>query len=287
MTLVMWPDDFLVNACPGAKRVLGLRKGTNNPETFFWQCPKRDIRKYAGRPILFGALVYQKARSGAGTWRLVVTDDSGNTIAAGAPGTGSSSGSGYPLIGNYEFQVLQTAIPSNLTGFNLSLSLEGAAGDVYYVALPTATLSQTLTPHDLGPNDQEMILAVNHWNPHLLTPLARQFPGTAFAASGGTLYGFTRQDLEALSAGVVHASVKAVKAKIELYCPVPGTNLMCGSAIDASSLTFGPQVFAQQFGRNLGAGWWPLDPDGCVAIVVDTPNALIGNATFDFDWVLA
>jgi hypothetical protein len=190
-SLVLWPDDFVTNACVGAKRVLGLRKQSDNTESLFWPCPTGDIRKFAGRTITFGALVKQKVQSGPGTWRLTASDSSGTSYSASGYGRLFND----PTYGGFEFQSVTRTASANTTDLTLAISVEGNKGDVYYVALPTAAFGDCLIRGDCGPNIQEIIFAINHWNPPLLTPLVMTFP-TNMSLPGSNLYGFSGLDLE-------------------------------------------------------------------------------------------
>ena len=277
----MWPDDFVENGCPGALRTLGLRKTTAGTKSFYWSCPKVSLKRFAGRAVTFGVLVWQKVQNTPGkTWTVRISDTAGDSVSQ-HKGIGSAySEQGY---GGFEFLSVTRVIAPNADRLNCEIVLEGDATDVYYVALPTAVYGKTLTRELCGQNAEETILAMNHWNPPMLTPLEQTFPPTPIIYP---LYGYQGLDIEALSNGSVHRSVKAIKTKLEMNVATAGINFMCGSRISNESLIFGPQVYSQNGALAAGAGWWPVDTEGCVAIVVAAPSQSV-SVTFDLDAVMA
>lgn len=281
--VVSWVDDFAVNRCVGAKRVMGLRKTSSSVQVgAYHDIPSSDIPAYAGRPLVFGALVSQKVQGGAGTWYLTIND--GVSISTSSLGAGSSYSD--PRYGTYQFLTATKVISPNATILQVILYLAGASGDVYYLALPTAKVGSPLTADDCGQNPQE-VLSCGHWNPPLLTPLTRTFPSAAYSGTGGLLFGYSGKncDLEALSFGAMHKSVRAVKTKIELTTPTPGLCLFTGSSLDAPEpLLFGPQQYTQIAGATIACqGWLPLDKNGNAALFLNQPSGVVTNATFDFD----
>lgn len=246
-TLYNWPDDYAANRCPGAKRVMGLRKGVAAVEIAGTDLAASNaegslgnIAALRGRTITFGALVWQKVQGGAGTWTLRIDD------SAGASRSAAGAGSAYAdaTYGGYEFISVTRTIDANATGVAVYLELNGAVGDVYYFAVPTLVVGPSLTRESCGPNPQE-ILKCTHWNPTLLTPLAMTLPAAAFPGTGGALWGFSGAsvDIGAMSYGAMHNTVKAVKAKIELDIPFQGGNcLFTGSSL-TGPLMFGPQQY--------------------------------------------
>jgi hypothetical protein len=95
--------------------------------------------------------------------------------------------------------------------------------------------------------------------------------------------------------GVVHSSVAAVHAKLELDTDRVGVNYFTGSRLDYS-LIFGPQVIQQVYNtsvyggvRDVGFGWLPLSDTGRFTLFNAGPagydpcsNGRSG-ITFDFD----
>jgi hypothetical protein len=73
-TLIFWVDDFPTNQSPGSKRTLGLRKGINNNENFWWSCPPERLPQFRGRDITFGAYLRVKRNQSGATPRLFVSD---------------------------------------------------------------------------------------------------------------------------------------------------------------------------------------------------------------------
>ena len=278
-TLSVWPDDFTANGCPGAIRVLGVRKGAATTESINWGCPSNTLRKYLGRTISIGALVRQKVQAGAGTWTISIVDAVGGTTTSAA-GTGVAYSD--PTYGGFEFKFVTATISPVSTGFNVHINFNGADNDVYYVALPTGLFGSTMVVNNCRQNVTDVMRPVTHWNPPLLTPLTMTFPAAPYI---GVLYGFSDQDLEAMSLGVIHNSVAMVKCKIELITSTVGAMLFTGSKLDYS-LTFGPQTATQVATVcNIGQGWLPLAHDGTFCIFTGTPTLVITNATFDFDEV--
>ena len=278
-TLVVWADDWASNACPGAIRTMGVRKQANSSETLSWTVAPNQIKTYRGRTVTFGVLVYQKVGSGAGTWHAYINDDeTGTTFSARGAGPSYSDRS----YGHFQLLTVTSTVGMKAKTLSMGIAFDGAGADVYYVALPTGVFGTTLFAENLGLPPTSFIRPVTHWNPPLLTPLTMTFPSTPYPGTDGTLFGYSGQDLEAMSLGQVHNSVVAVAAKIELTTSTAGGNLFTGSRLDYS-LIFGPQVVTQVPNViNVGQGWMPLADDGTFAIFVASPALSIQNATFDF-----
>lgn len=278
VTLISWADDFSVNRATGAKRVMGFRKAVAGVETHYWNNSTRngtDMSQFVGRTVTFGAVVRQKVKGGAGTFRLQINDTVSTTSSASGTGSGS-----------YEFLTVTKTISANATDLLAIVSFEGTTGDVYYLGLPTLIFGSALPQTQLGPPPNEMLFA-GHWNPPILTPLAMTFPATAYPGTGGLLFGFSGEDIEALSYGVAHHTIKAARCKIELTTPVAGRMLLTGSEIGTNAqLVFGPQQVTQVGGVvNVACGVLSFAPNGKFALFTAAANTVITNATFDFDVV--
>jgi hypothetical protein len=273
-TLNVWADDFTANAYPGADRTMGILKGSASAESLNWTVAPNKLALYAGRTVTFGVAVYQKSQAGAGTWNISISDSvTGSTYSAN--GTGSS-------LAGFQFLSVTAPINSTATTFGVAVNFNGANADVYYVALPTAIVGPSMTANNLRQMPNDLVRPVGHWNPPLLTPLAFTFPAVAFTGTGGLLYGWSSQDLEAMSLGLIRNSVSAVKCKIELTSTTAGALIFTGSRLDYS-LIFGPQVATQVSGVvNVGQGWLPLADDGTITIFTGTSGWVLANATFDF-----
>ena len=248
VSLVNWVDDYATNKCVGAKRVMGMRKTSTGPssEGFYCATPTRDLTKYLGRTVTFGAFVRQKVQGASGTWRLSISDGvTANTYSTSGTGVSYSN----TTYGGYEFISCSQVISTSATQLNLTLVLDGNLGDVYYLALPTLTFGSILFKQQCGQNPLE-ILDVGHWNPPRLTPLVGTFPIIAFPGTGGLLFGYSGIycDIGAMSYGTMHQTVKAIKTKIELQTSVQGANFFTGSSLDSPEpLLFGPQQYTNGF----------------------------------------
>lgn len=276
-TLLFWADDFRANQYPGDVRSLGIRKDLSTPEHFYWNGgPPGDLPRYSGRTITCGAVVYQKAQHGGGTWRLTLDDGVGD--AHSAPGTGAS-------VGSYELRSVTMTTSRSARRFVFSLDLDGKASDIYYMALPTCAFGSSLSQDDLAQKPQEYIQVLNHWNPPLLTPLSGSFPPVTFdgCAGVGCLYGWDNQDIEAMSFRQVHNSVKALKLKLECTFTTPGALFFVGKA-PAQNWTFGPECTATPEGyETTAAGVVSVYNNGFINFFTATPSLRVTNITFDFD----
>ncbi len=279
-TLTVWPDDWSANACPGAIRVLGMRKGAagDASEDFYWTVSPNQIGAFRGRQVTFGVLVYQKVQQGSGTFRIYTVDNvTGRTYSA--RGTGASYVNPNTNYGGYQFLTVTATVAMAATTLSIGITTDGEIGDVCYAGTPTAVYGANLGVGGLGIPPSSFIRPVGHWNPPLTVPLAMTFPATEISSG---LYGFSGQDLEAMSQGVVHNSVVAVECKIELTTTTVGATLFTGSRLDYS-LIFGPQVYTQVASvTNAGQGWLPLADDGTFTIFTGTMSLAIQSATFDF-----
>lgn len=274
-TLGVWADDFTANNYAGAIRVKGVLKGSVSAETTYWEAPANQVAKYAGRQITFGAVVYQKVQSGAGTWNLSITDNVSGTTTS-ASGTGVS-------IGGYQYLSVTATINAAATDVKLSVNFTGASGDIYYLGLPTGIFGATLPQANLGQNTMETIRSSAHWNPPLMTPYQVGFPATFYP--GTSVYGWSGCDLEAVSLCAAHKSVNAVKCNMELITSAAGAKIITGSRLDYS-LIFGPEQATQVSGVvNCVNGWLPLDDQGCFSIFTGTASLIPTSVTFDFDMV--
>ena len=281
-TLTVWADDWAANACPGAIRTMGIRKGSASAESISWTVSPNQIAKYQGQDVVFGVLVRQKVQGGQGTWRTYISDDvTGTTYSDYAQGTRYTE----PTYGGFQFLSVSALVSASATTFSMGISFTGASSDVYYVALPTGCIGSAISVANCRQATSEIIRPVTHWNPPLLTPLTMTFPLAAYPGTGGLLYGFSGQDLEAMSMGMIHKSVAMVKCKIEFSTLTIGDDLFTGTRLDYS-LIFGPQVVIQRASTiNVGQGWLPLADDGSFAIFTASASTVIANATFDFDLV--
>jgi hypothetical protein len=277
-TLLFWADDFRANQYPGGVRALGIRKDISAPEYFYWNGgPPSDLPRYSGRAITCGAVVYQKAQHGGGTWKLTLNDGVSGVVSS-TPGTGAS-------VGGYEFRSVTMTTSRNATKFLFNLELDGKASDIYYMALPTCVFGSSLAQDNLAQKPQEYIQVVNHWNPPLLTPLSGAFPPTSFdgCAGPGCLYGWDNQDIEAMSYRQVHNSVKALKLKLECTFTSPGAVFFVGKA-PAQNWTFGPECTAVPYGyQSMAAGVVSVYNGGLINFFTATPGLWVANITFDFD----
>lgn len=272
-TLNVWADDFSTNIPPGSIRTLGMRKDVGTAEQYYWQALASDLPRYLGRQITCGALVNQKVQGGSGTWRLDMFDN--NSTVYSTSGTGSS-------FGGYEFRSMTFTPSASLgTGFGFGITLDGNAGDIYYFAgPPTCYYGDAMTASNLAQKPQELLHVALHWNPNLFLPLAITFP-TATIGFGD--YGFTNQDLAAISFGAVHNSIKAVDLKFEYTTPTVNM-LFLTSKSPFSQGTFGPECSTQVANQIItcGPSRLPVINGGLFDIYVNVSGGVVTNATADF-----
>ncbi len=274
--LAVWADDFAINRCPGAIRVLGARKTTGDAMVHYVPIQSKKMRKYAGRTITLGVKVFQKKQSGSGTWRLFIDDGVNHTSSAGA---GVS-------VGGYEFKTFTVKVSDTPTQLNIGLIFDGAAGDIYYVALPTCVFGSSLNEDDLKQRPDEIIESI-HWNPPLLTPFVIAFPATELVPGSG-LYGWNNIDLEAISLGTCHASLASTSAKFEWKSKTVGAYVFAADHTSNQHLRFGVQAITQVANVNdTDSGAWPLWDDGTISLFGTVPSMSGHILTLDFWDVVA
>lgn len=273
-TLTVQADDWANNAYPGALRTLGCNKGSTSSEIITWSPATAQMKRYAGRTISFGIAINQTVQNSSGTARIFIEDNvSGITYSSSATGVS---------FGGYQFLSVTATVSPTATALFIGISLDGTTNDGYYIALPTAIFGSSITVNQLGSPPEEIARPVGHWNPPLLTPLTITFPTSTTVGQ----YGWTGLDLEAISLCVVHNSVFAVKCKIEWLTSTAGAYIITGSALNASSLVFGPQTVTVVAGiNNVDSGWLPLADGGTFAIFTPTSGLIPTTGTFDFDLV--
>lgn len=280
-TMTVWADDWAANACVGAIRTMGIRKDNTSAEAVNWTLPTIQLPRYAGRTITFGALVYQKVQSGAGTYKLYIADGIAATVYS-ASGTGVAYSD--PTYAGFQFLSVTATISPTASKLEIGLELNGTTNDVYYFALPTAIVSSVLSRDNCRQPEDEICRPVGHWNPPLLLATPPSFPSVQFPAASG-LYTYNGIDLEAISLCVVHKSVVAVKCKIEWQTSTVGAYIFTGNSNDYA-LIFGPQtvtIVANQY--NVDSGWLPLRDDGTFCLFTNIVSLAATNMTFDFDLV--
>lgn len=294
-SLIMWADDFATNRCPGAVRVMGLRKGITGTENFYCTFSSDLISKIRGRTVTLGAMV--RCKVGGTTSRLFIND---GVNAATLSNVLTGSGFVDAANNNYEFVSVTQTISFNATSCDFGLSTSGNAGEIYYFGIPTLKYGSGMSANDLGQMPNEHIHANAHWNPPSLVPLAKTFPASELIAGSG-LYGWAGLDIEALSYGQCHSSIRKVNAKIESTCATVNqiifVGAMKGDLVASVPLTFGLQTYTQIAGKEIDSNMnmVPLrvgpssygSPPGCFVIFGNLASTVITALTFDFDDVMA
>lgn len=288
-TMTYWMDDWPANACQGAIRVFGLKKGVATVETFSQFVRKSRLKEYRGRHVTVGAWVWIPY---AGcTLYPYISQTSGTT-----QGAAISS-----LVAGYQFISIGADIALNTTFVEFGFAFNGVVNSVAYVGIPTAKFGNVMIAEDLGQPPHEVIVARRHHNPPSMVPLVITYPSTQLGTGGTGIYGYAGLDLECLGFGSVHNSIAKVNCKIEATCAAANTivfiGAMEGDITPSVDLVFGPQVFSQIAGKEIDSSmtWLPLragpssfgSPEGCFAIFGGPASAVINTLTFDFDDVMA
>lgn len=292
-SLVLWIDDFANNQCPGARRVLGLRKGVSNNENFEWTCPQEHIARLRGRAVTFGMFTRVKRSQSAASPRLFISDG-----VSPQSFSNSADGQRFNDAANLNFQLLTVTctISPSAQSLNLGLEFHGVRDDICYCAIPTLKYGTTMSVHDLGQDINEQLRADTHWNPPFSVPFTGASPATELVPKSG-LFGWINLDIEALSLCQCHGSVSKVNCKIELTTQLPGlTFFVAALDVERVQLVFGPQATTQVAHRMVVGGptmlplrrgeTWAGSPPGCFSMFCDKPGALLDNVTFDFDDVI-
>jgi hypothetical protein len=287
-SLQCWADDFDVNACPGAIRVLGLRKGITGSEDFYWQCPIDphfyQIKRFRGKTITFAVMVWHKIQGGVGTCQAYIHDDVTGPVFSAAGG-GSTCG--------WQFLTATATVAPNASSLQIGIQTEGAAGDVYYIAIPTAAFASSLTANDCGQNVYDYISATAHWNPPML--LGYRFATNPTPSLG--LYSYNGISIEAISLCQCHRSVVGLVCKVEWTCSsipisgaIQGPHIYSGNNVNvgggggsSQSLKFGPQATAAVAGvAAIGQGTIPLWYDGTFCLFSNLGGFVPLSNTWDF-----
>jgi len=298
-TLKYAADQFAVNLCPGAKRVLNLCKGSGSDEVFQWVCPPERINEFRGRTVTFGAMVYYKAQTITPATKLFMNDGVNSTLSAAT--TGTSYNNPNTSYGHYEFLSVTKSISSSATTLGIGINISGTAADVLYLAIPTCKYGSFMTQDDLGANYQERIISNTHWNPPCFVPLTTNLPSTQLI-SGTNLWGWAGLDIEALSFCECHNSVSKIGVQAEYGTTTSAARLficsMKGDLVTAVPLNFGleltPFSTNPALATSASMGLVPLtvgpsgfaNPPGCFVIIgnVASQNMLL---TLDFCDVVA
>lgn len=282
-----WVDDWAANACPGAKRVAGMRKISGGDEALFWRASAQKLKSFAGTTLTLGAMIYQKVKGAGAGARLIINQASGATRSTSV------------TVGSWQFVTVTAAIAANTTFLDIGGELPGSNGDIVYFGLPTLKRGSLMLQSDLGQPQNEHIVAKTHWNPPTTVPLTQDFPATAMGTIPG-LYGYAGLDIEALSFGQCHDTVQKVNCKIEAQSPTVGLEVfmgaMEGDLIPSVPLTFGPQTHIQVANviQATSMTWCPLrvgpsnydSPQGCFVFFTGHSAGVLTQATFDFDDVM-
>lgn len=294
-SLVMWPDDFPTNRCPGAKRVLGLRATAASTATFTYTVDSDDLPSLRGRTLSLGMRIRQKV--GAGTPPRIFINDGVNATAYSANITGPAFTDA--ANNNYQFVTVTLTVSPSCTALTAGVEWATAIGDIIYLATPTLKYGQGMTSDDLGQPFNEYIPADTHWNPPFSVPFSGTFPATEMITGSG-LYGWPGVDIEAVSQCQCHSSVRYVRAKIESHCHDVNQVIfvagMKGDMVSSVPLTFGLQAATQIVDKEIDTNmeFVPMktgpsnfgSPPGCIAIFGNLPSTVINALTFDFDDVI-
>jgi len=290
-SLMMWTDDFPANKCPGARRVLGLRKTVNADEDFYWQCPEEKLEKFLGRQFVFAQRTWMKTAGSTATARLFIND--GINPPSFSPSLTGPTFSD-PVYGGYQLEQVAQVISPLCTSLQIGIETDGVIGDIFYVANPTAIPGSSIADWQIGNDDQEIIYADTHFNAPSLVPWTGTMPTTALI-SGSGLYGYTELDIEGLTFGQVHGSVRAVTTKLELTTPtVDQTMFLSPLNVPEIALTFGPQCNTEAANiMDASISSMPLKPGttapapGCFAMFTNVSGGSISSATVDFTDVIS
>ncbi len=277
-SLIIWRDDFSINQKAGSPYSVGFRKDSNSTEYYYSSLSPNDVEKLAGRTLVFGAWVYQKAQGGSGTWTLFV-NDSGNQYTAPTNGTGSS-------VGGYQWLEFSFTVSSTCTYLEVGLQLNGTTNDIYYLSQPIMAFGTFLGVGNYIQNSNERLDFLVHLNAPTLTPYSGTFPSTVWTP-GATYYGY-ELDLEAICFCQVTRTIKSITGKIEYTTATPGLVLQFVDYLGAPGI-FGPEVSTQVANKVVcDIGDWYIDQGNKYAqgyfgiTTFTTPSAVIANITVDF-----
>ena len=194
-----------------------------------------DPARYRGRTLAFGALVRQKARPAAGTWKVF--------FASGGPRGAYVTSSGAQPNGGFQWQEMSYVVPSDASSLSVGVELDGAEGDTYYVTDPVLTVG-TVIGVDNYVKPAETFIPIVHVSPWINATLQFQ-PARDAVAPPYCLF-----DLYAESGGQVAPTVKMAEGAIEGVNDNPVT-LGTGSvrAISFTSSPFAPNLFSPILGQ--------------------------------------
>jgi hypothetical protein len=156
VSMPIWRESNPVNLPPDASYALAAHKNVDAQEAVWWNGP-RDVNRFRGHTVAFGAWVYQKIHTGPGTLRAYIqSDGSGGrqVVSAAAPAVSRA----------YRWETITYTIPVDATYIQAGVLLNGASGDTYYLADPVFAVASGLDP-DSYTKPQEVLFPIVHISP--------------------------------------------------------------------------------------------------------------------------
>ncbi len=261
--LIIWREGWPSNTKPGSRYSYGLLKTAEEAQHTWYSIPARDLDRYRGRTVAFGAWVKQRRLSpGIGTWRLYVNT---GALTYSVAATESDS---------FQWAEITYRVPANAPFLDVGFEFDGAEGDVYYLSQPIAGIGTHVGVGNYIQPRNEYLIPVAHVQFLSILGAALQ-PGFNLPVDEAGMLSF-EIDPYADTNGTVAPTVRSINIKLEARCETPDDGLTTTRQIIPA--VFGPLLISTAPGRMMvEKGELPLAPDGTARFYSDwTP--LSGSA---------
>lgn len=267
VSLLCWRDVWSANQRYGSKYQIGLKKSSGSSQYFSRATPATELHKYRGRTVAFGVAVKQGVRGGSGTWRLGINDGTGTTSSAAA-----STSSGYQWL------YVTKTIDANATQVIVWIELQGASGDVYYVAKPVIAFATYLTEESYVAPLSERFQPFQKMTPTSWTAIDWTAPASADAES----FYSTAVNIYPETNGCITPEVVAFEAQLEGVGQTTATAMAIRNKV--GNTTFGVQpVYCQIEGVfATGSGLVPMNA-GQFLVYSNAASAVFRYASIDIN----
>jgi hypothetical protein len=273
--LMIWRDDWADNNHPGSTYQLGVKKSTAKTERLWVPVPARDLPKYLGRQIVFGAWCYQKFNGGSGAWSVYIDCD----------GAGGSGGYSAPTTtAAYEWQEVSATIPKDATYLHIGLQFKGKQGDTFYVSQPMADYGDSLGTGNYRQPANEVLIPVVNMSPKTYFIRTLTMPSWADNVPGASpefkTYGFGFCPY-AETNGAIAPTVKKLFMQMEGVCDT------ARQALTLRNQLLTPHLYSLRFYSKVGgimetmAGELTLDDNGNGWVASNTASSIWKNVTFE------
>ncbi len=215
LSMPIWRENNQVNIAQGAYYSIGMVKDLAEAEQFYLL---PDVRKFAGKTIVFGILGYQKVRTSAGTWRIFFNDSVyGVRYCTLVP---------VPVTNGFQWSECSVPIAPGTTYVYVGVDLQGATNDTYYFSNPVLALGGSVGGAQNYVKPHERLFPTVHMSPYgwvdrtivfptVLNNAAYQFTMDPYAETGGGIAPTVQQawgQLEGIDDGAVQVGTGSTRS---------------------------------------------------------------------------